>query len=373
MPLTCCFDNFAVVRCETLLALLLPGHDGIDVVLKHLQRFLVEDQLWSGGVDAEIALSLPSHKEHRAHKQHLHCACEEETIQRAVTGGKILAGLCQAYSRLDTLEAFMYTSLRWCLCDTCWLVAVFSSFAFICGKSLWTACCGIFSSKAVRAVVAELLVSMNGSEEESRTNSEHGIKNSTQLISRKLHYGSFMNELHVLQDSLKQQPTQGLNTVLNQTLVAMLQLFSSPQFLEPKGSLLTNTATERMGKVSWWRRICTQGALKDIFPIEALEGSLRGSFVNCCAMEEYTAGDNVLQDQFQDICQALELISVQLVRTYGCEPVLIILGAVFHLSLLPGCLWDAQSAGVYDSALSCFQCKSISFFWNAQCHAVSCT
>jgi hypothetical protein len=121
----------------------------------------------------------------------------------------------------------------------------------------------------------------------------------------------------------------------------MLQLFSSPQFLEPKGSLLTNTTTERMGNVSWWKRICTQGALKDIYPIEALEGSLRGSFVNCCAMEEYTAGDNVLQDQFQDICQALELISVQLVRTYGCEPVIIIFGAVFHLSLLPGCLWDA--------------------------------
>lgn len=355
-----------MVRCDTLLELLLPGHDGIDVVLKHLQRFLVEDQLWSGGVDAEIALSLSSHKEHRAHQQHLDCACEEETIQRAVTGGKILAGLCQAYSRLDTLEAFMYSSLRWCLCDTCWLVAIFSSFAFICGKSLWTACCGIFSSKAVRAVVAELLVSRNGSEEKSRTNAEHGIKNSTQFVSRKLHYGSFLNELHVLQDCLEQQPTQGLNTVLNQTLVAMLQILSSPQFLEPKGSLLTNTAMERMGKVSQLGMICTQGAvgqgwtLNNICPTEALEGPFRGSFVNCCAMEENVAGENGLQDQFWDICQALELISVQLVSTHWCEPIIIVRQYI-NLSFLPitwmfvGCTtcWC-----IYDCDIPCFQCKS---------------
>ncbi|CAK9857545.1 unnamed protein product [Sphagnum jensenii] len=155
------------------------------------------------------------------------CACQDGTIENARTGAKILAGLCQAHGRLDFLRRSMYTILLRCSYNNCWLLAMMSSFASICGRAVFSSGSEM-ATQAVCVIVSELLCDRNGNTSEEKTDSLSKFGGIASLPMAAFHLNMMEEELEVLQNCLVGENMQRMMTLLPKLLQSLYQFLTSP-------------------------------------------------------------------------------------------------------------------------------------------------
>ncbi|CAK9189909.1 unnamed protein product [Sphagnum troendelagicum] len=155
------------------------------------------------------------------------CACQDGTIENARTGAKILAGLCQAHGRLDFLRRSMYTILLRCSYNNCWLLAMMSSFASICGRAVFFSGSEM-ATQAVCVIVSELLCDRNGNTSEEKTDSLSKFGGIASLPMAAFHLNMMEEELEVLQNCLVGENMQRMMTLLPKLLQSLYQFLTSP-------------------------------------------------------------------------------------------------------------------------------------------------
>lgn len=301
-----------MLSCKELLVLLPSGVDAVGLLLRQLQNFLITD-IWSHGVDPVEALSLSPLKgcsTRRLDQKEPGCPCREGKLARAKTGGKIFASLCQVYSRLDSLQVFMYRSLRHSSNDSCWLLGLFVSFASVCGKSVFSTPCRNMSNQASRAILLEVLDAEGCDIHTWAESEQNGCR---QLVLDRPNFCKGQEELQVLRDCLERGSNKRLEVFLNELLNTVRQILTSPYSGVPLLDASQAGACIVTGGPLPGRTFYSEA------PTEVANGKALEDFVRCLVQQRFNChlksqrGDRKWQQQFWDLGCALELVAYHLV------------------------------------------------------------
>ncbi|CAM6020991.1 unnamed protein product [Sphagnum balticum] len=290
----------------------------LDLLLVRLRRVLIEGKAETCGIGSAEALVSSGliHMTVRRGLWEVHgCACQDGTIENARTGAKIIAGLCQAHGRLDFLQRSMYTILLRCSYNNCWLLAMMSSFASICGRAVFSSGSEM-ATQAVCVIVSELLCDRNGITSEEKTDSLSKFGGITSLPMAAFHLNMMEEELEVLQHCLVGENMQRMMTLLPKLLQSLYQFLTSPMGIIPSTTLqcaswdetftLNNGSAQTRPFVS-----ASVVEMKDNDHRESSRPMLVQQKVESQAEKLGSGQDDKLRT-FLDMCRTLELVAIHL-------------------------------------------------------------